>query len=262
MTERPAGSGRSLGGSYGTVSGESRIDFPLILAHGEPQSGPPLRHMNLNPRAGSFTVPVGGTHPASFMEAADTSGATDNLITTMSLDYHYEFRAPEAMPVAELKSFLAKVGKHALELGFSNAVTIDCVFRSVDQLDFARRICVLPWVEDERLKTVDFSTDPAVHRQDRELGECGVFPVHGVVLVVVNETGLETTFGFLKFPPAIEGMTDVGSRVRIENPVGADWRFGQRVQSPDPRYRALVRDFAEAGFLASEEDEYFPEGRR
>ncbi len=174
----------------------------------------------------------------------------------MSLNYHYEFRAPEATPVAELKSFLAKVGEHALELGFSNAVTIDCVFRSVDQLDFARRICVLPCLSDERLKTVDFSSDPAVHRQDRELGECGIFPLHGVILVVVNEAGHEATFGFLKFPSLIVGIAEDGSRVRIENPVGSDWSFGQRVQSPDPRYRTLVRDFTDAGLFASEEDDY------
>lgn len=55
-------------------------------------------------------------------------------------------------------------------------------------------------------------------------------------------------------------MTNEGSRVRIENPVGSDWCFGQRVQSPDRRYRGLVRDFAEAGFLASEVDEYFSNG--
>jgi len=174
----------------------------------------------------------------------------------MSLYFEYEFKAPASTPVEELKSFLTEVGSRALDLGFSNAATVDCVFRSVDQLDFARRVCILPWVADERIKSADFSSDPAVWRQDREAGECGIYPTSGVILVVVNEAGHETTFGFLKFPPSIVGIAEDGSKVLIEDPVRSDWRFHQRVQSPDPRYRALVRDFADAGFLASEEDDY------
>jgi hypothetical protein len=174
----------------------------------------------------------------------------------MSLNFYYEFRATATTPVEELKSFLSEVGAHALDLGFVNAVTVNCVFRSVDQLDFARRVCLLPWITDERIKSADFSSDPAVFRQDRGAGECSVYPTSGVILVVVNEAGHEATFGFLKFPPSIAGVAEDGSRVLIENPVGSDWKFHQRVQSPDPRYRALVRDFADAGFLASEEDDY------
>lgn len=174
----------------------------------------------------------------------------------MSLNFDYEFKAPATTPIEELKSFLTDVGSHALDLGFANSATVNCVFRSVDQLDFARRVCVLPWVADGRIKSADFSSDPAVSRQDREAGECSVYPTSGVILVVVNEAGHEATFGFLKFPLSIAGIADDGSRVLVEPPGWSDWQFHQRVQSPDPRYRALVRDFADAGFLASEEDEY------
>lgn len=176
----------------------------------------------------------------------------------MSLNFHYEFRAPATTSVEELKSFLSEVGAHALDLGFVNAVTVNCVFRSVDQLDFARRVCLLPWITDERIKSADFSSDPAVCRQDREAGECSVYPASGVILVVVNEAGHEATFGFLKFPQTIAGIAEDGSRVLFEPPGCSDWQFQQRVQSPDPRYRALIRDFAEAGFLASTEDDYGP----
>lgn len=176
----------------------------------------------------------------------------------MSLNFYYEFHAPAATPVEELKCFLSEVGAHALDLGFVNAVTVNCVFRSVDQLDFARRVCLLPWITDERIKSADFSSDPAVCRQDREAGECNVYPISGVILVVVNEAGHEATFGFLKFPQTIAGITDDGSRVLVETPGLSGWQFQQRVQSPDPRYRALVRDFADAGFLASAEDDYRP----
>ena len=176
----------------------------------------------------------------------------------MSLNLYYEFRAPATTPVEDLKSFLSEVGAHALDLGFVNAVTVNCVFRSVDQLDFARRVCLLPWITDERIKSADFSSDPAVSRQDREAGECSVYPTSGVILVVVNEAGHEATFGFLKFPQTITGIAEDGSRGLIEPSGYSDWHFQQRVQSPDPRYRTLVRDFADAGFLVSEEDEYRP----
>jgi hypothetical protein len=184
--------------------------------------------------------------------------ATLHPIIIMSLDYHYEFRAPALMPVETIRTFLSKVGSHALAMGFIDAVFVDCAFQSDEQRHFARRICDLPWVRDERLQSADFSSDPAVRRLDSGAGECGVFPVSGVILVVVNETGLETTLGFLRFPQSLTGTAGDGERVSIQDPVGTDWQFRHRVQSPDPRYRALVRDFAEAGFLVMEKDEFRP----
>jgi hypothetical protein len=180
----------------------------------------------------------------------------------MSLDYHYEFRAPALTPVETIRTFLSKVGSHALAMGFIDAVFVDCAFQSDEQRHFARRICDLPWMKHERLQSANFSSDPAVHRLDTEAGECGVFPVSGVILVVVNETGLETTFGFLRFPQSLTGTAGDGTLVSIQNPAGTDWQFRHRVQSPDPRYRALVRDFAEAGYLAMERDEYRPDHGR
>jgi len=176
----------------------------------------------------------------------------------MSLDYYYEFKAAPSNPIEDLRNFLTQVGEEALQLGFATAVTVNSVFRSVDQLQFARRICLLPVLTDARLKTADFSADPAVDRQDRKEGECGIFPVDGILLVVVNQTGLETTFGFLRFPKLIVGMDDNGTEVRMEYPVGSDWQFRQWVQSPDPRYRKLVSLFAAGGYLADERDDYRP----
>ena len=176
----------------------------------------------------------------------------------MSLDYYYEFKAAPSKPIEELKSFLTEVGREALELGFATAVTVNSVFRSVDQLEFARRVCLLPTLTDARLKTADFSADPSVYRQDSEVGECGIFPVDGIILVVVNHAGLETTFGFLRFPKLIIGVDDHGTEIRIEYPVGPEWQFQQWVHSPDPRYRKLVSLFAAGGYLAVERDDYRP----
>lgn len=176
----------------------------------------------------------------------------------MSLDYYYEFKAAPSKPIEDLRSFLTEVGREALELGFATAVTVDSVFRSVDQLEFARRVCLLPTLTDARLKTADFSADPSVYRQDCEEGECGIFPVDGILLIVVNQAGLETTFGFLRFPKLIIGLDDNGTEIRVEYPVGPEWQFQQWVRSPDPRYRKLVALFAADGYLAVERDDYRP----
>jgi len=117
---------------------------------------------------------------------------------------------------------------------------------------------LLPVLTDAKLKTADFSADPSVDRQDRREGECGIFPVDGIILVVVNQAGLETTFGFLRFPKSITGVNDTGTEVRIEFPVGPEWKFRYWVQSPDPRYRKLVSLFAASGYLAEERDDYRP----
>ena len=41
-----------------------------------------------------------------------------------------------------------------------------------------------------------------------------------------------------------------------ETGFGADWVFRDFVDSPDPRYREIVRMFAKAGYVSQEKDEY------
>lgn len=172
------------------------------------------------------------------------------------LNYYYRLQAPEASEPKDLRTFLDRLGQRALELGFEAAHVVDAVFRSVDQLDFARRICILPTVETPLLTEADFTDDPAVFRQERGEGRCRVFPTRGLLLVLRDADELETVFGFLRFPERISGRTDEGGSVSIERPVGEDWRFDQIIQSPSPVYREIVADFERAGFLHSVDDEY------
>jgi len=39
-------------------------------------------------------------------------------------------------------------------------------------------------------------------------------------------------------------------------PTGDQWMFKDFIDTPDPRYRAIVREFEQAGYLASCKDEF------
>jgi hypothetical protein len=76
-----------------------------------------------------------------------------------------------------------------------------------------------------------------------------------VVLVVTDEQGCETMFGFFQYA---ESVKDVHGRTLAETGLAGRWHLSQSVDGPDPRFRAVVRLFAEAGLLEREKDEFKP----
>ena len=88
---------------------------------------------------------------------------------------------------------------------------------------------------------------------DPNSGECRLIPERGVVLVITDERGRESCFGFLKFP---ERIVDIHGKVLAETKLGNTWSFRDFQQTPDPRYRKIARMFADAGYLAGESDDY------
>ena len=50
-------------------------------------------------------------------------------------------------------------------------------------------------------------------------------------------------------------LRDLNGRVLLATPCSDRWLFRDFVDSPDPRYRKIVKMFAEAGFMESEKDE-------
>jgi hypothetical protein len=80
-----------------------------------------------------------------------------------------------------------------------------------------------------------------------------VIPEHGVVLVVTDERGCETCFGFFRYPAEI---LDVHGRGVITTELGDTWVYRDFVDSPDPRYRRLVEEFATAGYTKQVKDEF------
>ena len=72
-------------------------------------------------------------------------------------------------------------------------------------------------------------------------------------MVVTDEQKSETIFGFFRYPETVQ---DIEGRVVAETHLADRWQFSDFVDSPDPRFRQIVRLFADAGFLDNEKDEF------
>ena len=171
----------------------------------------------------------------------------------MSLSYHFAFTAPKTVSAAELEQFLKKVEQDAKAMGFNPTLVLNASFKTPEQREFVRRLTTGLWVEDERLKGVTLRDERQLWSYDREHGSCRVIPEHGVVLVVTDEQGCETIFGFMRYP---DQLADVNGKVLVEIPTKGRWFYRNFVDSPDVRFRKIVRKFAEAGFVEQERDEF------
>jgi len=107
----------------------------------------------------------------------------------------------------------------------------------------------------EALKGVVIPSCEDVVRHDPVSGTCRLVPQCGVVLVVTDERGCETCLGFFRYPAAVR---DVNGKARAETGFGSRWAYHNYVDTPDPRFRQLVKMFKAAGFVESETDEYAP----
>ena len=119
----------------------------------------------------------------------------------MSLSYYFNFTAPASDTADELESFLKKVERQAMKLGFAPTTVLNVPFDSRERREFARRLGGGITVTDERLKGVIMPSEADAYRHNPVEGSCRLVPQHGVVLVVTDEQGCETCFGFFKFAP-------------------------------------------------------------
>src|ERR1043165_6569483 len=170
----------------------------------------------------------------------------------MGLTYHYKFRAPASATAAELKSFLQGVETEAKRLGFDPTMVLDAPFDTSERRGLARRLTHGFVLESEALKTAPKLRDGQTWHFDPVGGWCRVIPVQGVVLVV-TEQRCETIFGFFKYPAA---LTDFKGREIIQLGAGDAWVFEDFIKTPDPRFRPIVRRFAEAGYVEAVEDDF------
>lgn len=85
------------------------------------------------------------------------------------------------------------------------------------------------------------------------LGHCRLAPEQAVILVVTDERGCETVFGFARYPGT---LLDLHGRVILNTTIGERWYFRDFVDSPDERFRKIVKRFADAGYVAAERDEF------
>lgn len=171
----------------------------------------------------------------------------------MSLSYYYEFTAPAAVAASELETFLRGVEQDARALGFEPVTVLNVPFDTPERREFARRLGSCLTVQDERLLGVVLPAREQIRDHDPVLGECRVYPEHGVVLVVTDEQGCDSRFGFFRFPAHVP---DIHGNALADTGLDGAWWFRDFVESPDPRFRQLVRRFAAGGYLVREKDEF------
>ena len=175
----------------------------------------------------------------------------------MGLSYHYSFRAPADVPADRLAAFLGNVEGDARLLGFAPTIIVNGPFDTPERRGFARRVARGLLVDDARLRGAELPPE-ACWSIGSDGSWCRLAPEWGVFLVVTDARGCETVFGFFRYPRLIR---DLAGREVMPVPDAGDWICGGCVDSPDPRYRAIARRFAEAGYLASEIDEFEPAPR-
>jgi hypothetical protein len=171
----------------------------------------------------------------------------------MSLSFYFTFSARPETKVGELMAFLESVEREAKRIGFSPTLVLDASFDTAERREFARRLTSGLRVQDRRLVGAELPDDASVHRHNPQDGSCRLMPTNGAVLVVTNEQGEEVIFGFFQYPEAVK---DVNGLTVAETGLKGGWYLSGYVDSADPRYRRIVRLFAAAGYLQSEEDEF------
>src|SRR6185437_9500180 len=122
----------------------------------------------------------------------------------MGLSYYYKFKAEATVTPDQLRAFLKKVGQHATTLGFGPTTVLDVAFDNRERRNFALRLGGHHYIEDDRLKGAAVPCEEDACRHDRVTGGCRLVPRQAVVLVLTDEKGCETCFGFMRFPPRSE----------------------------------------------------------
>jgi hypothetical protein len=176
----------------------------------------------------------------------------------MGLTYHFSFAAPASVPAEDLAAFLQDMEGDARLMGFHPTTVVNGPFDNPERRTFAKRVARGLVVEDDRLRGVEFPDDMCWNFGPGT-GYCRLAPEHGVLLVVTDDRKCETVFGFFRYPRVIR---DRAGREVMPVPGNGEWVSGNFVNSPDHRYRAIVRRFADAGYLASELDEFATASRR
>jgi hypothetical protein len=171
----------------------------------------------------------------------------------MSLSYYYAFSARYTTLASELEDFLQAVAVEARAMGFDPVLVLNSVFDTAERRKFARLLTTGARLESKKLRGVVLLRDGQVWSHDNVNGSCRVIPRRGVTLTVTDEKKRESVFGFLQFPAA---LVDLNGKVVVKTDLGNRWTYQSFVNSPDERYRKIVKRFAEAGFLDLEKDEF------
>jgi hypothetical protein len=171
----------------------------------------------------------------------------------MGLSCYYTFSAPADKKAAELESFLHSVEREAKQLGFAPTLVLNAIFDNPERKEFARRLTSGLKLESEELRGAAILREGQVWSHNPQTGFCRVIPQQAVLLIVTNEKRQESAFGFFPYPAVLK---DLNRRDLVKTGAAKRWTFSDFVDSPDPRYRHIVKLFRNAGYLENERDEY------
>lgn len=171
----------------------------------------------------------------------------------MGLSYHFTLSAAADVTAEKLVEFLKSVETDARKMGFQPTMVLSAAFDTPERREFSRRIVPGVHIEDERLKGVVIPAKEQVWDFSPNLGHCRLAPERAVILVVTDERGCESVFGFARYP---ETLRDINGRPLLNTAVGDRWFFRDFVDSPDERFRKIVKRFADAGYVEAERDEF------
>ena len=129
------------------------------------------------------------------------------------------------------------------------------MFNTQQNREIARLIHIFHSICDDKLKGVTMPFRDQILHFHSITGHCRLLPKEAVVLVLVNEQGAGTAFGFVVYP---EILNDISGNLLLKIPVGGRWYFSDSFNSPDPRYRKIAKRFANAGYLEAELDGFAP----
>lgn len=169
----------------------------------------------------------------------------------MALSYLFEFSASGEINPDALEEFLRRVESLAKSLGFNPTTVLNVPFDTSERQEFSERLGGSLFIQDERLKGVALPKPGQIRDHNVVSGECRVIPTQGVVLVITDDRGCETCFGFLKYPSRV---LDIHGRTLAEPHPADNWWFRDFVDSPDPRYRQIVEKFRAEGYVKSVRD--------
>ncbi|MEY2563597.1 MAG: hypothetical protein QOH88_1790 [Verrucomicrobiota bacterium] len=170
----------------------------------------------------------------------------------MGLHLNFEFTAPAETDAHTLEAFLQSVQKEAQRMGFDPSTVLNVPFDTPERRAFASRLGGSLWIEDERLKA-GVPREEHATRYDAHTGGCRVVSIRGVVLVVTEKGGAESSFGFMQYPNVV---ADRAGETLAETALEGRWYFRDFVSTPDPRYRRIVEMFREAGYAREVHDDY------
>lgn len=171
----------------------------------------------------------------------------------MGLSVFYDYTAPADTSASELEKFLREVEPVARSLRFNPTIVLNVPFDTPERRKFANRLGGNFTLQEDRLKGVAIPAPGQLRNHDPESGECRLIPERVVVLVLTDERGCESCFGFFQFP---EHVTDIHGAILADTGFQGRWWFRDFVNSADSRYRAIVERFRDRGFVRSVTDDF------